>query len=780
MDLSSSNRKLARFGLFEADLQQRLLSKGGLRIRLQDQPFSILALLLEQPGQLVSREQIHQQLWAADTFVEFDDGLNTAIKKLRTALGDASDNPRFIETIPRRGYRFIAPVTFPDPASAPKQSLLPSETPTDPAPEPKPNSFPRRELAWAGAGALVLFLVFGALNLRDAFYKPDKLTPKDTVILADFVNITGEPVFGDALKQALSVQLEQSPFLNVESDAKVADALRRMGRSPNSAVTSQTALEACQRLGSKAVLTGSIAGLGSHYAIGLQALACGNGQTLAKDQAEAADKESVLKALTQVATHVRSQLGESLSSIQKFDFSVDATTTSLEALKAYSLGAKKNMQSGEAEAIPFFQRAIQLDPNFALAYVALGTTYENLGEEGRAAENYTKAYNLQARLSERERFHIAASYHAEVTGNLEKALAASELWTQSYPRDAAAHSMVGALYAALGQYDKAKIAAQASLLSGPESSISYGNLAALNISLNHLDEASATLNSAFAQKLDGLILRENQYSLAFLRGDATEMARQVAWAQGKPGAEDQLLSQQSDTEAFYGRLAKARELSRQAVASAVRDGARETAATWQMDIAFREAELGNTVLAHKNLRAALALSSSRDIKMLSALVMARIGNASGATKLIQELESKHPDNTILKFYWLPTLRAAVALKAGNTSEALSQLQITEPYELGEAAYILNMFPVYLRGQAYLTAHNGKAATVEFQKMLDHPGILQNDILAALSRLQLARAKAMAGDQAGAKKQYQDFLSLWQEADQGIPILVAAQAERKQL
>jgi Flp pilus assembly protein TadD len=600
------------------------------------------------------------------------------------------------------------------------------------------------------------------------------------VVLADFVNTTGEPVFTDALKQGLSVELGQSPFLNVASDVKVGDTLRRMGRSPNDPVTREAAMEICQRLGSRAVLTGSISGMGSHYVVGLEALGCGTGDALAKDQAEATNREGVLKALNQVASRVRGQLGESLPSQKKFDFPVDATTSSLEALKAYSLGAKTLMQTGEAEAIPFFQHAVELDPNFALAYTALGRISENLGEEERGQQYYAKAYALRERVSERERYHIAAAYHSSVTGDLEKAKEACELWTQSYPRDSSARSMLGTVYAGLGQREKAQPEYQEALRLNSETSINYGNLAVIDIALGRLDEAKASLETALGQKLDGLVIRENLYSLAFLRGDTAEMARQVEWAAGKPGSEDQLLSQHSDTEAYHGRFNQARELSRRAVESALRNGDKETAAMWQINAALREAEVGNLAMAQQYLRAARSLSSSRDIKFLAALIMVHTHDAAGTTALIKELAVKNPENTIVRFYWLPTLQAALAVQAGNPSNAISQLQIAAPYELAEAAYISNMFPAYVRGEAYLAMHNGPAATVEFQKFLDHPGIVQNDILGALCRLQLARARAMSGDKDGAKNQYQTFFSLWKDADTNIPILVAARAEFKKL
>lgn len=790
MDLAVPGKRVARFGLYEADLERRVLTKSGFRVKLQDQPFQVLGLLLEHPGAVVTRQEIQQKLWPGDTFVEFDDGLNNAIKKLRLALSDSADNPRFIETVPRRGYRFLGEVTFEDSAiPLPVALKSPAQSPASfgqeiPARQGRMvtrKTSPRRRWLWATFGASI-FLITAALYILNVRLKrsPAELTAKDTIVLADFMNTTGDPVFDDTLKQALAVDLAQSPFLDVASDSRVSETLRLMGRSGGGRIGPEVAREACERMGSKAILAGSISRLGSLYIVGIEAVGCTNGDTFAKDQAEAPTKEAVLQAVNKVTSHMRSKLGESLASLEKFDFPMDTTTSSLEALKAFSLGRKTTFETGEAEAIPFYQHAIQLDPDFALAYTSLGIAYDNLGEVHKASENLTKAYSLRDRVSARERYRITAMYHSDVTGDLEKVKETCELWKETYPRDMAARGMLGTVYATLGQFEKSNEQFQEAMRLSPESAISYGNSAMTDIALDRLQAAEAALSMAQAKGLDGLIIHENLYSIAFLRGDFGEMNRQVAWAEGKPGSEDQLLALDSDTEAYFGRLGNARKLTRRAVESAVRGDARETAAMWEIDGALREMEVGNLSLARQGVRLALSLAPSRDVKVLAALVQVRTGDTAGAKALIRELEDNNDANTILKSYWLPTLKASLEVRSGNPQVAISLLQVAAPYELGQASYLFNMYPAYLRGEAYMMAHNGAAAAVEFEKLLSHPGIEQNEILGALSRLQLARAKILMNDIDGAQKQYADFLFLWKDADPGIPILKATRMEYAKL
>jgi len=607
------------------------------------------------------------------------------------------------------------------------------------------------------------------------------LTEKDTVVIADFTNSTGDPVFDDALKQALSVQLGQSPFLNILSDRRVEETLHLMGRPSNERISRDVARELCIRTGSKAIVLGSISNLGGQYVLGVDAVGCSSGDTLAQEQEEAASKQEVLKALGKAVTNLRAKLGESLATIQKFDVPVEATTPSLEALKAFSMGITTFRAKGNAEAIPFYKRALELDPNFAVAYASLGLIYGNLGQASLAAENIKKAYALRDRVSEREKYRISALYYDNVTGELEQATQVYELWAKSYPKDPVPPVNLGVIYAELGQYEKSLVATQESQRLA-EGAIGFSDLVSIYLALNRIDDAQKTIEQAQKQNLVGDFLHLAIYQLAFLKGDSAEMGRQVSWAAGKPGTEDILLSFQSDTEAYYGHLSKARDFSRRAVDAAVRADSRETAAIWQINAAVREAEFGNVAAARQGVAAALALSPGRDVEMLSALALARSGETARAKTIVAELEKNYPSHTVLKVYWLPTIKAAVELDANNTAQSLVFLEAAAPYELGGPPQFQlgTLYPAYIRGQAYLAAHNGTAAAAEFQKFLDHRGIVINFPLGALAHLGLARAYALSGDTAKAKTAYNDFLTLWKDADPDIPILKQAKAEYAKL
>ncbi len=608
---------------------------------------------------------------------------------------------------------------------------------------------------------------------------PATLTEKDTVVLADFDNKTGDSVFDDALKQALAVQLGQSPFINILSDRKVGETLRLMGSQPGTRITPEVAKELCVRTGSKAIVLGSISNLGGQYVVGINAVGCSNGDTLAEEQEEAASKPDVLKALSKAAATLRTKLGESLASVQKFDVPVEATTPSLEALKAYSMGITTGRTKGDAEAIPFMKRAIELDPNFAMAYVGLAVEYANLGRASLAAENAKKAYDLRDRVSERERYRISAFYFQYVTGEVEKATEAYELWAKSYPNDQVPHGNLGFIYSALGQFDKAIVETEAQQRLEP-SIVGYGNLAATYINLDRIKEARQTLADAQQKNFDGLTLRADQYSLAFLSGDAAGMERQVAWAAGRPGEEDQMLSDHADTQSYYGRLEQARDLARRAADSAVRSDAKETAAQWIAFQAIREAEIGNVTAARQAVARALALAPGRDVKVVAAIALARIGETSQATSILESLQKSEPSNTYLKVYWFPVIEASIAMAQQQPDRAVIALEPSLPYELGAPPPGISMYPAYIRGLAYLAQKNGPAAAAEFQKFLDHPGVVQNFVLGSLAHLQLGRAYAISGNTAKAKAAYQDFLTLWKNADPGIPILAQAKAEYAKL
>jgi eukaryotic-like serine/threonine-protein kinase len=635
------------------------------------------------------------------------------------------------------------------------------------------------------AVVLVAALVTGGLYFRSrsatSTTRATALTEKDMVVLADFDNKTGDPVFDDALKQALAVELEQSPFLNILSDRKVEETLHLMGRPSNERVTRDVARELCIRTGSKAFLLGSVSNLAGQYVIGLDAVGCSNGDTLAKEQEEAATKQEVLKALGKAASSLRSKLGESLATIQKFDVPVEATTASLEALKAFSMGITTFRTKGNAEAIPFYKRAIEIDPNFAVAYASLGLVYGNLGQASLSAQNIKKAYDLRDRVSEREKYRISALYYQQVTGELEQATQVYELWAKSYPQDSVTAGNLGYIYGILGQCDKALAATEEGQRLEPDAS-GYSNLADVYLTLGRLDDAQKTIEEAQKHNLAGDFLHLAIYQLAFLKNDAAEMERQVAWAAGKPGTEDVLLSFQSDTEAYYGRLATARDFSRRAVDAAVRNNSKEAAAIWQVNAALREAEFGNLATAKQDVAAALTLSPGRDVEMLAALALARSGETVRAKTIVGELEKNYPYQTVLKVYWLPVIKAAIELNGNNVAQSLVYLEAAAPYDLGEPPpfQLGTLYPVYVRGQAQLMVHNGTASVAAFQKLLDHRGIVVNFVTGALAHLDLARAYAGQGDTAKARAAYQDFLTLWKDADPDIPILKEAKAEYAKL
>ena len=633
------------------------------------------------------------------------------------------------------------------------------------------------------AAVVVVALAAGGLYWRSrsttARTTAVTLTEKDTIVLADFDNKTGDAVFDDALRQALAVQLGQSPFINILSDRKVNETLYLMGRQPGTRIGTEVARELCIRTGSKAIVLGSISNLGGAYVIGMNAVGCSNGDTLAEEQEEASGKQEVLKALSKAAASLRAKLGESLASVQKFDVPVEATTPSLEALKAYSMGITTGRTKGDAEAIPFMRRAVELDPNFAMAYVGLAVEYANLGRASLAAENSRKSYDLRDHVSERERYRISAFYFQYVTGEVEKATEAYELWAKSYPRDPVPAGNLGFIYSSLGQYDKAISETEAQMRLEP-SIVGYGNLAGLYINVNRLKESRQILAEGQQKNFDGFTIRGDLYTLAFLSGDTADMERQVAWGAGRPGEEDQLLSIHADTQAYYGRLEKARDLARRAADSAVRSDAKETGAQWIAFQGLREAEVGNAAAARQSITRALTLAPGRDVKVISAVALARTGETSQSRTLLEALQKSEATNTYLKVYWFPVIEASIAMAQQAPDRAVIALEPSLPYELGSPPPGIQMYPAYIRGLAYLAQKNGPAAAAEFQKFIDHPGIVQNFLLGSLAHLQLARAYVVSGDTAKAKTAYRDFLNLWKDADPDVPILKEAKAEYAKL
>jgi serine/threonine protein kinase/tetratricopeptide (TPR) repeat protein len=642
---------------------------------------------------------------------------------------------------------------------------------------------PFKRVAIAGAAVVVVGLVLGSWLYFS--HKVHALKTSDTVVLADFTNKTGDAVFDDTLKQALSVSLAQSPFLNILSDTKVRSTLKLMGHSPSDPLPPDVARDLCQRTGSVAVFAGSIASLGSQYVLGLNATNCRTGDLLAQEQVQAARKEEVLKALDQASAKLREKVGESLGTIEKYDTPLaQATTASLDALKAYSQGRKIAHSGDIAAAIPYYKRAIELDPQFATAYLGLAVMYSGLNEAGATNENMAKAFELRERSSERERLQIEADYYSLVTGDIEKARTTYKRWAQAYPQDNVPYGNLGVVEGYIGDYDQAIKDTQEALRLAPDSSVNYGNLVGQYVTVNRFDEAKSLYKEAVARKTESPFLHGNMYGLAFLEGDRAEMDRHVAWAAGKAGAEDLLLSFASDTEAYYGRNAKALDLSRRAIDSAKHNDQKESAALWQLEAALREAELGNSAEARQQAKAALALASNHDSQILGALALARAGDSAQAAKMADDLAKQYPEDTLVNNYWLPSVRATIELGRNNADKAIEILQAAVPYELGSPSPSSTvggmLYPVYVRGQTYLEMRQGKEAAAEFQKILDHRTIVQNFITGALAHLGLARAYALQGDTAKARAAYSDFFTLWKDADPDIPILKEAKAEYAKL
>lgn len=607
-----------------------------------------------------------------------------------------------------------------------------------------------------------------------------KLSEKDTVVIADFTNTTADAVFDGTLRQGLEVQLEQSPFLSLISEERIQQTLKLMEQSANARLTPEVAREVCQRTSSTAVINGSIAQIGNEYTLILKAVNCATGDSLASVQEQANDKNHVLDALAKAGSDIRGKLGESLSTVQKFDTPLQqASTSSLEALQAFSLGRKMTGANDFAGAIAPLQRAIKLDPNFAMAYAALGTSYNDISEPGKAAEYGKKAYELRDRASEREKLYIDSHYHNFVTGDLEKAAQSYETWKQSYPREEITYTNLGAIDALLGRYDKSLANAQEAFRLNP-SGLNYTNLVTGFITLDRLDEARSTADDAQAKKLDSPYLRAALYQLAFLKRDFAGMAQQVEWASGKSGIEDTLLGMEADTKAYFGHLASAEELTRRAVASAEHAEEKEIAATYEAQAGVRQALFGNSTAAKQYAEKALAMTNGRETQFIAGMAYAIAGDSAKVQTLTNDFSKRFPEDTLIRFNYLPSLRAEQARLRHDPEKAIAELQTALPYEAGQTSsgstIIIAFYPAYIRGEAFRMMKRGKEATAEYQKILDHSGVAINIPLAALAHLGLARAYTLQGDFAKSKIEYQNFLALWKDADPDIPLLKEAKTE----
>jgi DNA-binding winged helix-turn-helix (wHTH) protein/tetratricopeptide (TPR) repeat protein len=790
------------FADFILSPQDGTLMHRGHKVRLQDQPLRLLALLVERAGEVVTREEIQSRLWPENTYVEFDKSLRVAINKVREALRDSADRPSYIETIPRRGYRFIALVTV-QPGIPTRENSFSSPIPSNEANSPELASFASavtspieahttKTTTWIGARGLRIWMTCGVILLLAAsvlgvsIYRRQsifQLSAQDSIVVADFENTTGDAVFDDALRQALLVGIQQSPNVQTVSDRKTAVILKQMGHSSEDRINGQLGFQLCQRIGAKALLQGTISRVGSAYLIGLAAIRCENGKLIAHEQVEANEKADVVNALGTTTEKLRERLGESLPSIRRYSAPLEqATTASLDALKTYNLALSTWDAKGDAAAIPLLKKAIQLDPNFAMAYGALADMQDNLGDPESAQANATHAFQLRDRVTEPERDSIDARYYHHVTGELDKQIAVYERHLQNYPDTAMAHSELGAAYSNLGQAEHGVRELRQALTMAPERANAYGNLAEALLMAGNIDEAEAVLRQASDRKMRTDFLLEVNYWDSFLRNDQAGMQRAVQQSAGVPGAQGLLLSEQASTYAYHGEFNRAAAASASAAKQLMQDGDKASAALVLARAALWQSEAGSAQKAQSLIAQALQLNDSEEVRTLGALVATESGNPAKTLAICEALDKQSPSATFVQKYWLPVLRAKLALHQGDPGKAIQLLSAAQATEtaITDEFSTSSLYPAYVRGQAYLLSGDGKSAVAEFQKLTTHPGMVVNTPLVALALLQLARAYAITGDSTRALACYRDFLALWKDADRETPVLVKASTEFAQL
>jgi DNA-binding winged helix-turn-helix (wHTH) protein/tetratricopeptide (TPR) repeat protein len=776
---SQTGKELYEFGPFRVDVQREILLRAGEPVPLKPKTFHILLVLVRHSQEVVTKDDLMKAVWP-DTFVE-EANLSRNIFMLRKALGESPQDRRYVVTVPGRGYRLVDSVRLVPERELSIVAANHSKVQVQ-VKETKPSARP-----WVLIAAVVgLLLAVAAVALRFSLQGRTVLSEKDTLVLADFANATGDPVFEGTLRQGLAVQLEQSPFLSLISEERTQRTLQLMGQPADARLTPEIAREVCERTASAAVLDGSIASLGGQYVLGLRAKDCRTGDVLAEEQVQAAKKENVLNALDQIASKLRARLGESLTTVRKHNAPLaEATTPSLEALKTYSAGWRILSSTGSAAAVPFFQHAIEIDPTFAMAYAALGRMYGDIGESILSAENTSKAYQLRHRVSDYEKFFISASYDLQVTGNVKKAEQTCELWAQAYPRAMIPHAFLsGAIYPALGKYERSVEEAKTAAELDPDFPIAYFILSSSDLALERMDEAENTLQRAFQRNLQSPELAVQQYVVDFWRDDKKKMEQDTAEAQGKSRLDDLISNSEALARAYSGHLAEARRLSKRASDLAQKADHPGMAALYEMQAALREGLFENELAAKQRAVAALRLSKNRDVEFGAAFALALSGDYSRSQALTNDLVDRFPEDTTVRFSYAPTLWAVLALKHSEPLRAIELLQTAIPYEFGIAPGILydsgNFYAVYVRGESYLATHQNREAAGEFQKIVDHRGIVLSDPIGALAHLDLGRAYAIGGDTAKAKGAYQDFLTLWKDADADIPILKRAKAEYAKL
>ena len=767
MEATARTRR-TRFGAFEVDLRSGEVYKHGIRLKLQDQPFQVLALLLEHSGDVVTREELRQKLWPGDTFVDFDTGLNSAIKKLRDVLSDSADEPRYIETLPRRGYRFIARV---ENGALPTLAVVEEHrAPVVPI-GPAPKSWIKSRFVLASGVAV--FLIVAALVTWRVFFARPALTGTDVILLASFVNKTGDPIFDNSLDKALEVKLTESPFLSLFSEADVRQTMRTMRHDPSERVTQELGIEICKRQGLKAVVVPEIAAFGNRYLITLEAIDARTQKSIARRQEEADTRDKLIAALGKAASQLRKRLGESLSSLEKYNAPLDlATTSSLQALQAYSTGQTLYRSGKRRESISLFERAVELDPQFCSAYGALGSAYHSVGDEQASRKNFAKAFELKdGRLTQEENFETTGRYHGAISGNLDKEIAVASLYKLAYPRSVDAYNLLGIAYAKLGRTQDALQEFKWAMDHSPvPSSATYSNASQALMILGRFDDTKKLLDQ-WHQKGSltpfQVILR---YRIAFFENDAATMER---LARDAPSDDIPWIHLQMRLACLRGDLAKLRSLSETLVKLQTRANRMENAAfelAWHAGI---ESYVGNYAEARKLRRQAEQAGNDSALGLMeSAQALGEAGDAAQAEALAKKLDQMFPEDTFQQNVILPVIRSVSERQRGNAVKAVDLL--------APAAQYPNVLVFYHRGQAYMAAREYAKAATDFEKVIDHRGWPEWEVFAPLSQLALARSYAMQGDGENSRKAYDDFFTTWKNADSDIPMLRQAKIEYKKL
>lgn len=766
-----TGKELYEFGPFRIDPQKQLLLRDGELIGLAPKAFQLLLVLVRRGNQVVSKDELMKAVWP-DTFVE-ETNLTRNIFNLRKALGE-TEIDRFIVTVPGLGYRFATAVRR---VPETEMSIVEVE-----------HSRVRVQIdetrRWQRIVAIAVLLAVVAVTWRSVRSRPRALGEKDTVVLADFVNSTSDPVFDDTLRQGMAVQLEESPFLSLVSEERIRHTMSLMGEPENMRITPKIARQVCERLGSAAVIDGSIARIGTEYVLGLHAANCTTGETLDDEQVRAAREGDVLDAVTRIARNFRSRTGESLATIQQHATPLaEATTPSLEALKAYS-SAGKVAFSNPQQAILLLQHAIQIDPNFAIAYALQGRIYADIWESVLSQQSLKKAYELRQHANDHERLLIEVDYQENVAGDLEKTQQISGLWAQMYPRDVLPHGELTWTDQALGKYDDSIEEAEKAIGIDPDFTPAYNNLAWAYVMSDRLAEAETTLQRASDRKLQMPEMLVMRYYIAFLKGDDAGMERAAAQAQGQSEADDWLTYEKATALALSGHLQLARMMVSRAVQLARQANQPERAAMYEAGLAVREAFYGEAHQARRDALEAHDLSDGRDVEWGAALAYELSGDFLESQRLAIDLEKRFPNDTYVRMVYLPELRALAAFHDNEPAKAFDLLQAAAPFELGVpgswSGFFGNLYPAYLRGEADLEDHRASESVTEFQKVLDRPGVVFSDPVGVLSHLQLGRAFSRIGDKTRAKSSYEKLLTLWKDADPEIPILKQARAEYAKL